>query len=369
MISKDKHQKHPPINRPKSGRFARNEWAIIGAPCSKIENLAKKISALIRHSHNAIYIDADHGQGEDHTDFSVFMDMISHHSTRFDRRLNDYEIRLQLKNYDLALVNGNHFEADRQLVIISESKKDSLRKKLNRLTQVDAIILDEGVDLPFDFVIEHIGDPAVPIFSINDISAITSLILKGSVPTPLYGLVLAGGRSSRMGTDKSAIEYHGMPQQDYMASQLEGLCDKVYISKRAELGLPSKYPVIADSFTGLGPYGAILSAFKSYPDAAWLVTACDQPLLHRSHLKILIDQRQTNKIATCFYNPDTQFPEPLITLWEPKAYTILLQYLAMGYACPRKVLINSDINMIHTEDHTFMYNVNTPEERDKLFPV
>ena len=54
-------------------------------------------------------------------------------------------------------------------------------------------------------------------------------------------------------------------------------------------------------------------------------------------------------------------PEPLITIYEPKSYPVLLQYLAQGYSCPRKMLINSDIEIVEVDDN-LIRNINTPEE-------
>ena len=87
------------------------------------------------------------------------------------------------------------------------------------------------------------------------------------------------------------------------------------------------------------------------------------PYLDKETIAQLVRDRNTSKVATCFYNPETDFPEPLITIWEPRAYPILLDYLAQGYSCPRKVLINSDIEMIKMADPIKMKNANTPEER------
>jgi molybdopterin-guanine dinucleotide biosynthesis protein A len=120
--------------------------------------------------------------------------------------------------------------------------------------------------------------------------------------------------------------------------------------------------VIYDTFEGLGPFGAILSAFRENPNVAYLAAACDYPNLDKKALQFLISNRDPSKIATCFYNPETKFPEPTICLWEPRAYGRLLYFLSLGYACPRKVLINSDINMITYEDDKILNNVNTPEE-------
>ena len=50
----------------------------------------------------------------------------------------------------------------------------------------------------------------------------------------LYGLVLAGGLSTRMKTDKGLIAYHGVPQRTYLYKLLKEVCDEAYISIRKE---------------------------------------------------------------------------------------------------------------------------------------
>jgi molybdopterin-guanine dinucleotide biosynthesis protein A len=74
-----------------------------------------------------------------------------------------------------------------------------------------------------------------------------------------------------------------------------------------------------------------------------------------------LEKRNPKKIATAIKGKGAKFMEPLVTIWEPKAYPILLSYLAQGYSCPRKILINSDVEIIEVED-TLIQNINTPEE-------
>lgn len=181
----------------------------------------------------------------------------------------------------------------------------------------------------------------------------------------INGLVLAGGKSKRMGRDKSSIAWHGKEQQFYMADMLRPLCNEVYISLRQdqEAEMHEGYKTLTDSYTGIGPYGAILSAFKFQPDAAWLVVACDLPLLNVDTLKYLLAHRQTNSIATTFQSPFDGLPEPLITIWEPKSFTVLLEFLSNGYTCPRKVLIkNEETHILQPPDEKALMNVNTPED-------
>ena len=55
--------------------------------------------------------------------------------------------------------------------------------------------------------------------------------------------------------------------------------------------IDDRYLTLSDTFTGLGPYGAILSAFREQPDAAWLVIASDLPLLDTGTLEYLKKNR------------------------------------------------------------------------------
>src|SRR5690606_35998006 len=180
----------------------------------------------------------------------------------------------------------------------------------------------------------------------------------------IRGLVLAGGRSTRMGSDKSRIAYHGQPQRKYLLSLFRDVGIPAFLSCRADQveEMQPEAELIVDRFTGLEPFGALLTALMSDPDSAWLVIATDLPFVNSRTLRQLTAERSPAQIATAFHNPDTGFPEPLITLWEPKAYPVLLSFLAQGISCPRKALINSDVHILQPEDVRWLRNVNTPEE-------
>ncbi len=182
-----------------------------------------------------------------------------------------------------------------------------------------------------------------------------------SVPK-LKGLVLAGGESKRMGLDKGSIDYYGMPHREYLVQLLNHFVTETFLSCRPGHAPHSDTSILEDTFLDLGPYGGVLTAFRHDPNAAWLAVACDIPLLDEEMIQQLIDQRDLAKIATCFHDPSTGFPEPLITIWEPKAYPVLLQFLGQGISCLRKALINTDSKMLQTNRPDIMKNANTPEE-------
>ena len=91
------------------------------------------------------------------------------------------------------------------------------------------------------------------------------------------------------------------------------------------------------------------------------VLATDLPFVNDEVIQLLLKHRNPSKIATTIKGESSQFPEPLITIWEPKSYPLLLNYLSQGYSCPRKVLINSDVEIVKI-DESFIRNINTPDE-------
>lgn len=189
---------------------------------------------------------------------------------------------------------------------------------------------------------------------------------ENNIDIPIYGLVLAGGKSSRMGADKGMIDWHGKPQRYHVADMLTPLCDAVFISCRTDQAkdIIPDYAIITDSLTIGGPLAGIISAFEQYPHVAWLVTACDLPLLDTDTLQYLIANRNPHTMATTYKSPADELPEPLITIWEPQSYKILLSFMNNGYKCPRKILINNDITLLDPSHPAALLNANTPVEAD-----
>lgn len=370
-----KHQKHAALARPAIGEFGRHELGILGAPCGVIKDLAARLLPLLTPRWRVAYVDADHAAGDEGGADAILQagataeltDKI--HFRRLDvRRGLDKFIQPQwLNEQNLVLVNGNHFRARQQVVIIDPRKP--LDKKLDRLTDVQLILLSEGqTELP-EVLQRHLPNPAeVPVLPLADTAAIAAWArqwLQQRQP-PLRGLVLIGGRSQRMQQDKSRLRYHAREQQQHAAALLAPLCQDVFISCRPEQAaeLPAGLQALPDQFLDLGPMSGLLTAFRHDPNAAWLVMACDLPFLTEQTLRHLVQHRHAGRVATAFQSPDNEFPEPLITIWEPRSYPVLLQFLGLGYSCPRKVLINADIELLPAPAPQELRNVNTPEERD-----
>lgn len=180
------------------------------------------------------------------------------------------------------------------------------------------------------------------------------------------GLILAGGKSERMGTAKDRIHWHGKEQRYFAADLLQYFCEQVYISCRLEQvsEINQSYDSLPDTFLNMGPMGGMLSAFRVQPDRAWLIVACDLPLLSAKTLDFLLRNRDYTKLATTFESSFDGKPEPLIAIWEPCSYNALLQSLGEGITCPRRVLLNHEIRILKPLDDISLMNVNTPKDAE-----
>jgi molybdopterin-guanine dinucleotide biosynthesis protein A len=183
---------------------------------------------------------------------------------------------------------------------------------------------------------------------------------------PLFGLVLAGGRSTRMQRDKGALEYRpGETQIDVAMKLLEGRVTRAFVSVRTEQSQDqarAKYPQIVDRGGVEGPIAGISAALAEHPGAAWLVLACDLPFLDEGTLDQLIGSRSPDAEATAFRSSHDGLPEPLCAIYEPRAAPKIAAHIGAGRNCPRKFLLNASIRLLDQANPRALDNVNTLDE-------
>jgi len=192
-------------------------------------------------------------------------------------------------------------------------------------------------------------------------------MLEASIDTPqLFGLVLAGGQSSRMGKDKGLIDFYGKPQREYIFELLSKFCVQVFTSCKENANIPFFLNPISDQFKIESPLNGILSAFQKRKDVAWLTLPVDMPLINSSSIEYLIFHRSKDHFATCFFDSEEKNPEPLFTIWEPKAYVALEKFYNSGKVSPRDFLKQSFVKIIKLPDVSVLLNINSPEELQKF---
>ena len=179
----------------------------------------------------------------------------------------------------------------------------------------------------------------------------------------IYGLVLAGGKSRRMGEDKALLVRDGTSQLEHIAVLLQALTDKVFVSTRAEQQderVRRRFEQIVDQFDDIGPIAGILSAMQEYPHVNWLVVACDLPNVDDETIRFLLANRSVEQPFTAYRSSHDDLPEPLCAVYRAGADEIIRKFVDEGLVCPRKILMRSDTCLLSQLNPASLDNVNTP---------
>lgn len=179
--------------------------------------------------------------------------------------------------------------------------------------------------------------------------------------------ILAGGRSSRMGSDKALLEVGGDAILRRTAALLGPLVDELFVvadnvAAYAPLGLP----VLPDLVTGRGSLGGIMTAVARAANPRVLCVACDMPLLTPGVLSLLLDAARPEHDAVI---PRPVRPEPLCALYDRRLLPALERAVAAGRLRIMDALAGAQIRFVDAGElarvdpalRSFT-NVNTPEE-------
>lgn len=182
---------------------------------------------------------------------------------------------------------------------------------------------------------------------------------------PVFGLVLAGGESRRMGQDKALLIRDGKSQLRYLTDLLQGCVERVFVSAREDQQGDEergRYAQIIDRYENIGPVAGILSALEEYPEVDWLVVACDLPNIDSDTIRYLLEQRSPRHPFTAYTSSHDGLPEPLCAVYRCGCADIVRQFVDAGINCPRKILIRSATHLLELPNPRALDNVNTPED-------
>ncbi len=183
--------------------------------------------------------------------------------------------------------------------------------------------------------------------------------------TDVWGLVLAGGKSRRMGSDKALLTRNGETQLARAVALLQRHVERVFVSTQedqADDDERRKFEQIVDRYHDMGPVAGILSAMDKNPDVAWLVVACDLPNIDDVTVTDLLDRHTKTHPFTAYSSSYDSLPEPLCAIYGVGSRSIVDAFVADGIHCPRKMLIRSDTQLLQQAHADALDNINTPED-------
>ena len=185
--------------------------------------------------------------------------------------------------------------------------------------------------------------------------------------TNLTVAIQAGGKSSRMGTDKSFVPFLGRPMIEVVRERVAGLGDElILITNRPEAYAYLGLPMFGDDYPDTGPLGGIYTAVRHARHAHTLVVACDMPWLNRPLLEYMVELRQMADVVVPRWE---KFPEPLHAVYsqaclEPireKLEAGMLKITAFYGRVSVRFVDRPEIERFDPEGRSFV-NVNTPDD-------
>jgi molybdenum cofactor guanylyltransferase len=182
---------------------------------------------------------------------------------------------------------------------------------------------------------------------------------------PLTGLILAGGRSSRMGVDKAMLEFEGEPLLARIAARLGAVCEEILVasgdgSRLAAFGLSQVADVLPDS----GPLGGLIAGLERAGHPLVAAVAVDMPFVSAALLAAMASMRRAED-ALVPVSADGS--EPLHAVYARSAAGTLRSALAAGTLSLRRAIGSLDVTYVDQDvtgrlDPTgrFAWNLNEP---------
>jgi len=166
-----------------------------------------------------------------------------------------------------------------------------------------------------------------------------------------------------MGSDKAdLVVSDGLSQRERGLNLLGSVTESVRLSIATDDDRTYSIPTVRDARTNAGPLAGLEAAFREAPACAWLVIACDLPLLTESVLRVLANERDPRVDATCFTSRFDGKPEPLCAIYEPSAAPKLAAALDRDLRCVRKFLGSLDRKEVVLAEANALDNCNRPED-------
>ena len=250
--------------------------------------------------------------------------------------------------------------ASHDLVLVEGHKQTSLPKLW---------LLGEGEIAPPENVTEirrvlPMGEGRVSI-AVEEISRMLDEAWRSR---PVLAGVLVGGSSSRMGRPKQLLEHNGRRLVDRVVDAVHGrLGDPVLLGSGAVPDALSANRRLPDAPGLAGPMAGLLAALRWAPNTAWLMVACDQPLISEAAVDWLMDQRRPGRWAILPRLGDGPV-EPFLAVYEPQVLGILEGLTRSGKLGPWRLAEQANVHCPAPPEELMgsWRNVNTPEEFNRL---
>lgn len=186
------------------------------------------------------------------------------------------------------------------------------------------------------------------------------------VEKEVVGVILAGGKSLRMGQDKSLLSMadKGITFLEHLHSVFSSFFNQVIVVSNRRDDRHSGFLVCRDSEEGLGPLGGVLSAYEHAAHRPIFVCACDMPGISQDTIAFFLERIDRARISVAI-SGNTM--EPLFSFFPLEVESDLLDYVRRGGRSVKAFILGRDYCPVTFPDSRWssFENINTPGEYEQ----
>lgn len=189
-------------------------------------------------------------------------------------------------------------------------------------------------------------------------------LIKMSQTEKISGIILAGGKSSRMGQDKGLLRFQGKRLIEYTIDLLRPLCSQLLISTNQTGYEQFGFELVADQYPDCGPVGGLHAALNASENDWNIVLSCDTPFLNQELLKLLL---KNNDGYLAVIPKHRKGMEPLAALYHRNLAGFFEQQILRGNFKLQKIIHGQNVNVfdvsILLQKHpNLFHNLNLPDD-------
>lgn len=172
---------------------------------------------------------------------------------------------------------------------------------------------------------------------------------------PITGIILAGGKSSRMGTDKGLMRLNGKPMIQHILDPMAKICQRILIVTGNPMYGMFGFELVADEAPDYGPVMGILSGLKQSKTERNLVLSCDAPFVTFELLKDLVLKSDDTQVAAACSSKGIH---PLIAVYNRSCLPVFEDAVINDEHRLRTVLESLNVRELQIDDEELVRNVN-----------
>jgi molybdopterin-guanine dinucleotide biosynthesis protein A len=185
--------------------------------------------------------------------------------------------------------------------------------------------------------------------------------VKQTDASQVTGIILAGGKSSRLGFDKGLADFHGKPLIQYSIHALEPLCSSIIVSANDPAYRSLGYPVQEDIIPDAGPIGGIYSCLLNSATDHNLILSCDTPFITTGLMQMILDHSSGYQIVIPESRPG--YIEPLCGYYHKNNVPTLSEFINQGDLKLIRYIETAHHKVIPAHAYSIQFtNMNTPKD-------